>query len=107
MRRKELDGGGIQTLPETADEKRLHEIGVSACLKAIAEEREEIDTHRENGADAGSFQDIGLEEALEAMEEAGADHEEVGDAINAVCTDERVEKALNEFLNMLDEEEER
>ena len=98
-----------ETVPETDREKHLVEVGVAECVHQVNLEREPITMaeHREIGSDPGDFRDIGLGEAQEAMLAAGATGKEIGDLINAVCTDVRVEAALNEFYEELAKEDEK
>lgn len=102
-----MKDGGVIVEPETDEEKRLHEIGVAACLEAIAEEStdEEMARHVEHGADPGDFRDLGLEEAYDAMERASGSTALDPDAINGVCCDKRVEEALNRFFEELTRQE--
>lgn len=107
MKVTHMKDGGVIVEPETAEEKRIHEIGVWACIDAIRAEMtpDALREHREYGADPGDFRDLGLEEAYNAMEEEVGNILD-GDAISAVCCDPRVTAALAEFDKALTETEE-
>lgn len=95
MRIINMKDGGVVTEAETADEIRLLDIGVNACINAINEEMamfaEDFPGRR---PDPGDFRDVGLPEAREAMELAGAGNL-IEDLVNAVCCDKRVVSALD------------